>query len=114
MLGGDFPYFLSRELLAEYSAVLRRLVRVHGRTDDEIDCLLAGLAANSVWHEPDAGDAAPAALDAGDNHLWALLAARPRGQLVTGDRLLIENPPDGASVVSPRYFPETFLSRRLP
>ena len=78
------------------------------------------LVANAIWREPVASGDAPSA---GDAHLWALLAAHPQAQLVTGDRLLIENPPSGASVTSPRCFLDTFLSpkatwmdrdRRLP
>ena len=45
-------------------------------------------------------------------HFGLLNAARrrhPQGVLVTRDRLLIESPPDGASVISPRRFADTFL-----
>ena len=54
MLDGGILYFMSSNLLDEYSSVLRRpgLVRLHGRTDDEIDRLLAGLVANAMWREP--------------------------------------------------------------
>lgn len=108
MLTGNIVYLMSRDLLDEYSSVLRRpgLVRLHGRTDDEIDRLLAELVANAMWREPAAGGDAP---DPRDSHLWALLTCLPQGRLVTGDRLLIENPPGGASVVSPRHFVDTFL-----
>ena len=111
MLGGDVPYLLSSDLLEEYSSVLRRpnLARVHGRANEEIDRLLADLVANAMWREPVAGDDAP---DAGDNHLWALLASHPQGLLVTGDRLLVENPPSGVSVISPRHFADAFLPSR--
>ncbi len=45
MLDGDLLYLMSDDLLNEYSSVLRRprLVRLHGRTDDEIDRLLTDL-----------------------------------------------------------------------
>ena len=111
MLDGTLLYLMSSDLLSEYSSVLRRpgLVRLHGRTDDEIDRLLAGLVANAMWREPAVKSDAP---DTGDDHLWALLASYPRGQLVTGDRLLLENPPGGASVTSPRHFFGTFFSPR--
>ena len=111
MLDGTLLYLMSGDLLNEYSSVLRRpsLVRLHGRTDDEIDRLLAGLVANAMWREPAVKSDAP---DPGDAHLWALLASYPQGQLVTGDRLLPENPPGGASVTSPRHFVGTFLSPR--
>ena len=108
MLGGDIPYLMSVELLDEYSSVLRRpnLARLHGRTNEEIDRLLVDLVANAMWRNPVVSDDAP---DAGDDHLWALLASHPQGLLVTGDRLLVESPPDGASVISPRRFADTFL-----
>ena len=111
MLDGSVLYLMSSDLLDEYSSVLRRpgLVRLHGRTDDEIDRLLAGLVANAMWREPAVKGDAP---DPGDDHLWALLASCPRGQLVTGDRLLLESSPGDASVTSPRHFADTFLSPR--
>ncbi len=109
MLDGKLVYLLSGDLLNEYSSVLRHpaLVRLHGLTDDEIDRLLADLVANAMWREPVAGGDAP---NAGDAHLWALLATHPQAQRVTGDRLLIENPPSNASVTSPRRFVDAFLS----
>ena len=108
MLGGGIPYLMSSDLLAEYSSVLQRpnITRLHGRTNDEINRLLADLVANAMWRDPVDGDDAP---DAGDNHLWALLTSHPQGLLVTGDRLLVDNPPSGASVSSPRRFADTFL-----
>ncbi len=111
MLGGEVAYLMSSELLDEYLSVLRRprLVRLHGRTVEELDRLLTDLVANAVWREP-AGEPVGAAPDAGDNHLWALLASYSEALLVTGDRLLLEEPPIDASVIPPRQFVETFLS----
>ena len=108
MLGGDILYLMSSDLLDEYSSVLRRpeLARLHGRTNEEINRLLADLVANAMWRDPVAGGESP---DAGDSHLWALLGGHPEGLLVTGDRLLLENPPSEASVISPRRFADTFL-----
>ncbi len=109
MLDGTLLYLMSDALLNEYSSVLRRpgLVRLHGLTDDEIDRLLADLVANGIWREPVAGGNSPSA---GDVHLWALLATYPQTQLVTDDRLLVENPPTGSSVISPRHFVDTGFS----
>ena len=36
----------------------------------------------------------------------------PQGQLVTGDQLLLDNPPSGICVTSPRHFMDTFLSSK--
>ena len=119
MLDGRIIYLMSGDLLDEYSNVLRRprLVRRHGRTHEQLDRLLADLVAdliaelvaNAIWHDPAHSGDAP---DPHDGHLWALLASHPQGMLVTGDRLLVENPPSGASVVSPRRFADTFLPSR--
>lgn len=113
MLDGRVIYLMSGDLLDEYSNVLRRprLVRLHRRTDEQLDRLLADLVANAIWRDPADGDDAP---DPRDSHLWALLSCRPRGLLVTGDRLLAENPPSGASVISPRRFADMFLPSRGP
>lgn len=110
MLDGDFLYSVSPELLQEYAGVLRRpsIAGLHGRTDEELDRFLADLVANSVWREPLATETAP---DSGDNHLWALLGTRPRACLVTGDHLLVSNPPAHASVITPRRFVDDFLVR---
>ena len=111
MLDGGLLYLMSGNLLNEYSSVLRRprLSRLHGRTDDEIDRLMTDLVANGMWRQSAVGGDAP---DPGDDHLWALLAGHPQAQLVTGDRLLLENPPSGASVTSPRHFVDAFLSSK--
>lgn len=111
MLAGGFIYLMSDELLGEYSCVLRRpgLVRLHGLTGEELDWLLADLVANAMWRAPAATGDAP---DTGDQHLWALLASHPRGCLVTGDRLLLENPPVSASVISPRSFADRYLPQK--
>ena len=108
MLDGRLLYLMSDALLKEYSTVLRRprLVRLHRLTDGEIDRLLTDLVANAMWPEPDpSGDISVK----GDDHLWALLASHPEAQLVTGDRLLVENTPSGASATSPRRFMDTFF-----
>ena len=114
MLDGEIFYLLSSELLDEYLTVLRRprLVFVHGRTEEELDHLLADLVANAVWREP-AGEPSPTgfAPDPGDNHLWALLSSHSQALLVTGDRLLLQRPPGDASVISPRNFVEMFLQK---
>ncbi len=105
MLTAAFPFALSPALLAEYRAVLMRptIGRLHGLTADEIDRFLSEIVANAVWREPTQSAHAP---DPGDDHLWELLGACKGGVLITGDRLLLDNPPDFASVLSPRSFLE--------
>ena len=108
-LNGSLLYAMSGDLLDEYASVLRRprIARRHGQTDDQIDRLLTTLVANAMWCEPAATVNAP---DRGDDHLWTLLATWPQAVLVTGDRLLLDNPPAGTSVVSSREFVDAFLA----
>lgn len=110
MLAGRFPFVLSPPLLDEYRRVLLRdkIRGLHGLSEDEIDCILVELVANAVWHEPAPADSV-AAPDPGDDHLWRLLNTLDAGVLVTGDQLLLDNPPDTASVVSPRSFVDALL-----
>lgn len=110
MLDGNLLYLMSGDLLTEYASVLRRprLVRLHGRSEEEIDRLLAELTANAIWREPPAGDTAP---DANDSHLWALLASWAGSCLVTGDRLLVGSASEGRPVLTPRDFVDLHKSR---
>jgi predicted nucleic acid-binding protein len=112
MLSGTLVYLLSSELLDEYRAVRLRpkLNRLHGLTEQEVDVLLSKLVSNAIWREPGPADAAT---DPGDIYpdtggLWALLGSHPGSVLITGDRLLLEHPPERASVISPRTYAERF------
>ena len=109
MIAGRLLFLMSPELLSEYTAVLHRpaIAKRHGLTAERLDGFLTELVANAVWREPPVADDAP---DAGDNHLWALLAHEPSAHLVTGDRVLLRTPPSGASVLPPRDFASVFLS----
>ena len=109
MIAGRLLFLMSPALLNEYTAVLHRpaLAKRHGLTAERLDRFLTEVVANAVWREPPAAADAP---DAGDNHLWALLAHEPSAHLVTGDRLLLRSPPSGASVLPPRDFVSVFLS----
>ncbi len=109
MLSGTLLYLLSPELLDEYRAVLLRpkLTRLHGLAEAEVDRLLVELAANAMWREPNPASPAP---DRGDDHLWALLGAFSGSVLITGDRLLLEQPPASGSVISPKTCVDRFLA----
>ncbi len=109
MLSGSLPYLLSPALLEEYRAVLLRpkLRRTHGLTETQIDTLLTEIVANAIWREPP-NDAVHPAPDPGDDHLWALLANDSSCVLVTGDRLLLDNPRASSSVVSPSEYAHFF------
>jgi putative PIN family toxin of toxin-antitoxin system len=102
MLNGRLVYLLSPDLLNEYRQVLLRpkLVRFHGLTEQEIEQILIEITANAIWRDPPA-DKDHISPDLQDSHLWALLAPEPQAVLITGDRLLIENPRPHRSVISP-------------
>jgi len=109
MLNGSLFYLLSAELLREYRNVLLRprLVRLHGLHEPEIEQILTEITANAIWREPppDTDQSSP---DPQDAHLWELLASEPTAILITGDRLLIEKPRPGSSVISPATWAEYF------
>lgn len=115
MLEGRLVYLLSPELLREVREVLLRprIARRHGLTQSEIDRLLTELTANALWREPQT-DPGPPPPDPQDAHLWALLASEPRALLVTGDRLLLENPRPGTSVITPAAWTERFAALAEP
>jgi len=108
MLSGALLCLLSPALLDEYRSVLLRpkLVKLHGLAEVEVDQLLVELTANAIWREPTSASPAP---DRGDDHLWALLGAYSGSILITGDRLLLENPPVRSSVMSPKTWVDSFL-----
>ena len=112
MLDGSMVYLLSQELLNEYSTVLRRakLLRLHGLSSEDIDRLLTHLVANAMWREP--AVRASKAPDSSDGHLWALLATFPSAVLITGDQLLLKEPPAPGAVISPRRFRDLYQPDR--
>lgn len=105
MLAAAFPFVLSEALLAEYRTVLLRprLCKLHGLSVAEVEILLTDIAQNAIVLEPAAGAAAP---DPGDQLLWDLLAARTELRLVTGDKVLLQDPGIQPRVVSPSAFVE--------
>ena len=109
MLSGTLIYLLSPTLLDEYRAVLLRpkLTRLHRLSEREVDLLLVELTSNAIWREPESSASAP---DRGDNHLWALLDAYPGSVLMTGDRLLLDHPPERSSAIAPRTYVEHWLA----
>lgn len=105
MLAATFPFVLSEALLAEYRTVLLRprLCRLHGLTVAEVEILLTDIAQHAIVLVPSAAAAAP---DPGDQLLWDLLAARTELRLVTGDKVLLQDPDMQPRVLSPRSFLE--------
>ena len=104
MIAGDGVFILSLTLLVEYRNVLLRprLQKRHGLTAAEIDQILEDITLNAAMREPEASTAP--APDPGDSHLWSLFAAVPKAVLVSGDRLLLEQPPTGRTLLSPRAY----------
>lgn len=103
MLEGAFPYVLSEVLLAEYRAVLLRpkLTKLHGLTATEVETILIDIAHSAIFLPPVRTHAAP---DAGDQHLWELLAARADLVLVTGDKRLLQDRVMQGRVLTPEIF----------
>jgi len=110
MLDGRVIYLLSPELLQEYRLVLLRprLMPLHGLNEEEIDQLLTEITANAIWREAltEVDEHAP---DPGDEHLWKLLATETSAALITGDQLLLEQPPSHSSVLTPASYVGFFL-----
>ena len=106
MLDGAFVFVLSAALLAEYRAVLLRpkLTKLHGLNAGEIETVLTDIAHAAIFLQPVRTLAAP---DAGDQHLWELLAARADLLLVTGDKLLLQDRAMRGRVLAPDVFWET-------
>lgn len=101
---GKFVFLLSVALLAEYRSVLLRprISALHRLSESEIDEILTQITENGIVRDPSPSlEPAP---DPGDSHLWALLQTTHGALLITGDGLLLENPPSYASVLSPRTF----------
>ena len=107
MLDGRVMHLLSPALLQEYRDVLLRpkLRKLHGLSKDEVDQILSEITANAIWREPAESQGAP---DPGDDHLWSLLQ-NTDAVLVTGDQLLLDNPPHAASIILPKTCVEEFL-----
>lgn len=103
MLAGSIVYLLSPALLDEYRSVLQRpaITTLHGLSEKELDVVLTDLVANAVWQDPSVSASAP---DPGDDHVWALLATRAGTTLITGDRLLLDHPPEHTSAITPKTY----------
>jgi len=104
MLQASFPFLLSVELLQEYRQVLLRpkIQGLHRLAEPEIDIILEDITANAIFREPIKISAQ--APDNNDQHLWTLLAMTPHAILITGDQLLLNNPPDFARVITAKSF----------
>lgn len=103
MITGQLKFFLSAELVNEYLEVLCRpnLQKLHRLSREEIELVVSAIVAQGQWCIPTEYIEAP---DRNDSHLWTLLKATPHSVLVTGDKLLLENPPDFARVRTPGDF----------
>lgn len=104
MLNGSLMFWLSPALLAAYRKVLLRpkLAALHGLAEAEVDALLTEITVNALWQEPPAPPVS--APDAGDTHLWALLLSEDETVLITGDALLLQNPPADRAIISSSAF----------
>ena len=78
-----------------------KIIALHRLSEEAIDAVLTEITANAIWHDSVNESAAP---DFGDNHLWNLVEAESAAVLVTGDKLLLGNPPSDHQVLSPKEF----------
>ncbi len=76
----------------------------HGLSEAEVDLLLTDIAANGIALAP--AQAAKPRLRRSDEHLRELLAAGQPALLVTGDQRLVDEPFEGARVLTARAFAE--------
>lgn len=99
-----FGFAVSLDLIAEYHRVLRypKVAELHGFDDGQLNELLAGLMLNARIREPVSVDVNID--DAADVFLFELLASLNSGVLVTGDKRLLVQAPDWASVIGPSTF----------
>jgi putative PIN family toxin of toxin-antitoxin system len=106
MLGAAFGFVVSEVLLAEYRAVLLRphLQKLHGLTEVEVDTVLLDIARHAIVMAPAHSATNPIAPDPGDQFLWDLLSCRDDLMLVTGDKLLLQDPLMQPRVLSPLSF----------
>lgn len=107
MIERQLRFALSMDLVSEYRQVLLRpaIGERHGRTDREIDILLAALVEKALFRDPDPARP-PLPPDPGDQHLWALARSVRDAILVTGDRRLLEAEDPGFSLLSPAALAE--------
>ena len=108
MLGAAIPFVISDALLAEYETVLRRpaLRKAHGLATGELEVILVALAQHGIVLAPVPAAPAP---DAGDQHLWELLAAREDLLLVTGEKKLQRDRAMASRILAPAAFVERWL-----
>ena len=104
MLEGELRFLLRVELLAEYRTVMlrKRVQKHHGLGVSEVDTLLEAFAVDAIV--ADITGRTEEAPDPGDNFLWQLLSVRPDAGLITGDSSLLQKPPLGRRVISPRQW----------
>ena len=113
MVEGSLPFLFSPALVSEYKDVLARpkLSKLHKLTAQEQEHFLTELVANSIWREPSPSSYTPP--DKGDAHLWSLLQSEPKAILVTGDKLLLKQPPKGRLIYTPTDFLDHFRPRLI-
>lgn len=106
LLSAAFGFVVSEALLAEYHTVLLRpkLCQRHGLSVAEIEVILTDIARHAIVLAPLTALESQVAPDAGDQFLWDLLATRPDLKLVTGDKLLLQDPAMQQRVMSPQTF----------
>lgn len=111
MLSAAFAFVMSEVLLSEYREVLVRpkLRKLHGLSEAEVDAILTDMVRHAIVLMPVRAEGNLKAPDAGDQFLWDLLAARADLVLVTGDKLLLQDPVMQQRVILAQAFMVQFL-----
>ena len=111
MLSAAFAFAVSEMLLAEYRAVLLRphIQQLHGLSPIEIDAILLELAQHAIVLKTPENQVQFRAPDPGDQFLWNLLASHADLVLVTGDKLLLQDPAMATRVITPQALISKYL-----
>lgn len=111
MLSAAFAFAVSEGLLAEYRAVLLRphIQQLHGLSPIEIDAILLELAQHAIVLKTPENQVQFRAPDPGDQFLWNLLASHADLVLVTGDKLLLQDPAMATRVITPQALISKYL-----
>ncbi|MDI1243877.1 MAG: putative toxin-antitoxin system toxin component, PIN family [Rhodoferax sp.] len=104
MLSAAFAFAVSESLLAEYREMLLRphIHQLHGLSPAEVDTILLELAQHAIVLSSPADQLRYRAPDPGDQFLWDLLASHAELVLVTGDKLLLQDPAMATRVITPQ------------
>ncbi|MCP4046816.1 MAG: hypothetical protein GY732_12610 [Gammaproteobacteria bacterium] len=100
MLAGCIDFLILAELLDEYREVsLRpRIKELQGLSINHLDNVLTEIVANGIWRKPASSKIHPTQATA----IFSVYSER--SDLITGDQLLLKQPTELVSVITPSLF----------